>query len=68
MAYLHGGSLVSARDLLDTVWIVPALPLLGAALLLFFGKRIGEPKAGWIATALLGPRLRLVGRDVRARC
>jgi len=45
---------VSARDLLDSVWIIPALPLLGAALLLFFGKRIGEPKAGWLATALLG--------------
>ena len=44
---------MSARDLLDTVWIVPALPLFGAALLLLFGKRIGEPKAGWIATALL---------------
>jgi NADH-quinone oxidoreductase subunit L len=45
---------MSARDLLDSVWIVPALPLLGAVLLLFFGKRIGEPKAGWIAASLLG--------------
>jgi NADH-quinone oxidoreductase subunit L len=47
------GSPVSARDLLDTVWIIPALPLLGAVVLLFFGKRIGDPKAGWIATGLL---------------
>jgi NADH-quinone oxidoreductase subunit L len=45
---------VSARDLLDTVWIVPALPLFGAVLLLLLGKRIGEPRAGWIATGLLG--------------
>ena len=35
---------MSARDLLDTVWIVPLLPLFGAALLLLFGRRIGEPK------------------------
>ena len=41
---------MSARDLLDLVWIVPALPLLGAVILLLFGKRIGEPKAGWLAT------------------
>jgi NADH-quinone oxidoreductase subunit L len=45
---------VSARDLLDLIWIVPALPLLGAVVLLLFGKRIGEPLAGWIATALVG--------------
>ena len=45
---------MSARDLLDTVWIIPALPLLGAVVLLFLGKKIGDPKAGWIATALLG--------------
>jgi NADH-quinone oxidoreductase subunit L len=45
---------VSERDILDLVWIVPALPLLGAAVLLLFGKRIGEPIAGWIATGLMG--------------
>jgi NADH-quinone oxidoreductase subunit L len=45
---------VSARDLLDLIWIVPALPLLGAVVLLLFGKRIGEPFAGWIGTALVG--------------
>jgi NADH-quinone oxidoreductase subunit L len=44
---------VSAQQWLDLVWIIPALPLLGAAVLLLFGKRIGEPLAGWIATALL---------------
>jgi NADH-quinone oxidoreductase subunit L len=44
---------VDARDLLDLVWIVPALPALGAAILLFFGRRLGEPKAGWLATGLM---------------
>ena len=40
-----------ARNFLDLAWVIPALPALGAAVLLLFGKRIGEPKAGWIATA-----------------
>jgi NADH-quinone oxidoreductase subunit L len=44
---------VSARDLIDLIWIVPALPLLGVVVLLPFGKRIGEPVAGWIATGLV---------------
>jgi NADH-quinone oxidoreductase subunit L len=45
---------MSARDLLDWVWLVPALPFTGAVVLLLFGKRIGEPRAGWIASALMG--------------
>src|SRR5213080_4374497 len=44
---------MSANDILDLAWLVPALPLAGAALLLLFGKRIGEPKAGWIGSGLL---------------
>jgi NADH-quinone oxidoreductase subunit L len=42
-----------ARDLLDLVWLVPLLPLTGAVVLLFAGRRIGDPKAGWLATALM---------------
>ena len=42
-----------SRDLLHLAWIIPALPLFGAVFLLLFGKRIGEPVAGWIATALM---------------
>ncbi len=38
---------------LDLVWVVPASPALGAVVLLLFGKRIGEPKAGWIATGTI---------------
>ena len=45
---------MDARDLLDLIWIVPALPALGAAILLLFGRRLGEPKAGWLATGLMG--------------
>ncbi len=43
-----------ARDLLSFVGIVPLLPLIGATVLLLFGKRLGEPLAGWIATGLMG--------------
>src|SRR3954453_8564878 len=42
-----------ARDLLDLVWLVPLLPLTGAVVLLLTGKRIGAPKAGWLATTLM---------------
>jgi NADH-quinone oxidoreductase subunit L len=42
-----------ARNLLDLVWIVPALPLLGSVTLLLFGKRMREPIGGWIATGLM---------------
>ncbi len=44
---------MNARDILDYVGIIPLLPLFGAALLLVFGRRIGEPIAGWIATGLM---------------
>ena len=44
---------MDATDLLDLLWIVPALPLAGAVILLFGGKHIREPLAGWIATALV---------------
>lgn len=44
---------MNARDILDCIWIVPLLPLFGAALLMLFGHRIGEPVAGWVATGLM---------------
>ena len=44
---------MDARNLLDLAWVIPALPALGAVVLLLFGKRIGEPKAGWLATAMM---------------
>jgi NADH-quinone oxidoreductase subunit L len=34
-------------------YIIPLLPLSGAVILAFFGRRIGNPLAGWLATALV---------------
>jgi NADH-quinone oxidoreductase subunit L len=36
------------------LWLVIALPLAGALFLHFFGRRIGEPLAGWLAAAASG--------------
>jgi NADH-quinone oxidoreductase subunit L len=38
----------------DVVWLIPALPLAGFVLILLFGRRLGEPWAGWLATAMCG--------------
>jgi NADH-quinone oxidoreductase subunit L len=38
---------------LDVVWLIPALPLAGFLLLLLFGRLLGEPRAGWLATAMM---------------
>ncbi len=43
-----------APTAVDWLWLVIALPLAGYALLQVFGKRIGEPRAGWLATGLVG--------------
>jgi NADH-quinone oxidoreductase subunit L len=39
---------------LELVWLIPALPLAGFLVLLAAGRRIGEPGAGWLATAACG--------------
>ena len=38
--------------MIDLVWLVPALPLAGAVVTLFAGKRLGKT-AGWLASALV---------------
>jgi NADH-quinone oxidoreductase subunit L len=38
---------------LDQAWLIPALPLAGAVLNLFFGRRMGKA-AGWVASATVG--------------
>ena len=38
----------------DVVWLIPALPLAGFLVLLVAGRRLGEPGAGWLATAACG--------------
>jgi NADH-quinone oxidoreductase subunit L len=37
----------------DLVWLIPALPLAGFLLILLFGRRLGEPKAGYLATTMI---------------
>ena len=39
--------------MVDLIWLVIALPLAGYALLQVFGKRIGEPAAGYVASGLV---------------
>ncbi len=36
------------------IWLIVLLPAIGAVLLHFFGRRIGEPLAGWIASVMIG--------------
>lgn len=37
--------------MLDIAWLICAFPLFGFLILLVFGRRLGEPHAGWLATA-----------------
>lgn len=39
--------------MVELVWLIPALPLVGFLVLLFFGSRLGEPIAGWLGTAMV---------------
>ena len=37
----------------DLIWLIPALPLAGFLILVAFGRRLGDPRAGYVASALL---------------
>jgi NADH-quinone oxidoreductase subunit L len=37
----------------DLVWLIPAFPLAGFLLLLLFGRRLGDPGSGYLATAMV---------------
>ena len=39
--------------MLDAVWLIPAFPLTGFVVLVLLGRKLGEPLAGWIATAAM---------------
>src|SRR3954451_7988598 len=39
---------------MSAVWLIPAFPLLGFLTILLFGRRLGDPRAGYLASALLG--------------
>ncbi len=61
--------------MLDATWLIPAFPLVGFTLLVLFGRRLGEPLAGWLATAAMAGSfaatvvvfIGLVDRDAEAR-
>ena len=38
----------------DLLFLIPALPLAGFVFLFLFGRRVGEPGAGWLATLAVG--------------
>ncbi len=38
--------------MLDLVWLIPALPLAGFLLILLTGRRLGDPRAGYLATTM----------------
>ena len=39
--------------MLDVVWLIPALPLFGFLVILLFGRKLGDPVAGYFATAMV---------------
>ena len=40
--------------MIDKAYLLPLLPILGFLVLALFGRKIGEPAAGWLATATVG--------------
>ena len=36
----------------SALWLLPAFPLFGAFVLMVFGRRLGEPRSGWFASAM----------------
>lgn len=36
--------------MLDLIWLIPALPLAGAVINLVCGRKLGDPRSGWVAT------------------
>ncbi len=39
--------------MLDLVWLIPALPLVGFLVITVAGRKLGDPKAGYFATAMV---------------
>ncbi len=39
--------------MLDVIWLIPAFPLVGFLLILLFGRRLGEPLSGYLASAMV---------------
>ena len=45
---------------MDVIWLVPALPLVGFLTLVAFGRRLGDPLAGWFATGVVAASFAVV--------
>ena len=39
--------------MLDVIWLIPAFPLAGFVLILLFGRRLGDPKSGYLAASMV---------------
>ena len=61
--------------MLDVIWLIPAFPLAGFLIILLFGRKLGDPKAGCLAAAAVlgsfvvavGAYVDLVSRDAEER-
>ncbi len=61
--------------MLDVIWLIPAFPLAGFLLILLFGRKLGEPKSGILASAMVlasfvvavGAYFDLLGMDAEQR-
>ncbi|MBC48144.1 MAG: NADH-quinone oxidoreductase subunit L [Ilumatobacter sp.] len=61
--------------MIDLVWLVPFFPLVGFLTILVVGRKLGEPKAGYLATAMVllsfvtavAVYLELLSRDSESR-
>ena len=40
--------------MISFAWLIPAFPLAGFLLILVFGRRLGDPKAGYLASTMIG--------------
>ncbi|MDG1367014.1 MAG: NADH-quinone oxidoreductase subunit L [Acidimicrobiales bacterium] len=40
--------------MLDAVFLIPTFPLLGFVVIVLFGRQLGEPASGWLATLAMG--------------
>jgi NADH-quinone oxidoreductase subunit L len=38
---------------LEVIWLIPAFPLAGFLLILVFGRKLGEPRSGYLASAMV---------------
>lgn len=38
--------------MVELLWLAPAFPLFGAVIMLLLGRRLGDPRSGWLATLM----------------